>query len=52
VNAFCLVMFSDRVKDSVEEKASGLAMYVRRESAIIQYCATVSGSGSVSDVVL
>ena len=45
------VMFSCNMKDKVEEKVSGPVVYVRRELAIIQFCATVARNGFINDVV-
>ena len=46
------VMFSCSMKDKVEErKVSGPVVYVRRELAIIQFCAMVARNGFINDVV-
>jgi len=45
------VMFGCSMKDKVEEKGSGPAVYVRRELAIIRFCVTVVRNGSINDVV-
>ena len=49
------VMFSCSMKDSVVVRKirwkSGLVVYVRRELAIIRFCATVARNGFINDVV-
>jgi len=45
------VMFSCSMKDKVDEKGNGPVVYVRRELAIIQFCATVARNGFSNDVV-
>jgi len=49
-------MFSCSMKDisyskSRERKVSGPVVYVRRELAIIQFCAMVARNGFINDVV-
>ena len=46
------VMFSCSMKDKVEEKGKcGPVVYLRRELAIIQFCAMVARNGFLNDVV-
>jgi len=45
------VMFSCSMKDKVEEKGKWPVVYVRRELAINQCCATVARNGFINDVV-
>jgi len=39
------------MKDRVKRKVSGPVVYVRRELAIIQFCATVARNGFINNVV-
>ena len=45
------VMFSCSMKDKMEEKGKWPCVYVRRELAIIQFCAMVARNGFINDVV-
>jgi len=45
------VMFSCSLKDKGEEKVSSPVVYVRRELAIIQFCAMVARNEFINDVV-
>ena len=45
------VMFSCSMKDKWKRKVNGLVVYVRRELAIIQFCAMVARNGFINDVV-